>query len=124
MAPLTKVFSRRTDDSLTVLLLLPRTVSAEAEGCCRGHRAQDGRQRGGFSSGHGVVLWLRLLALLRSLLLQFEQSLQRQLLQVFAEKPGDGLELVVLLGGTLTGALRVWRRREAAGNGVEGRKRG
>lgn len=84
----------QTDQSLTVLLLAPRTVSAEAEGGGRGHGAQDGGQRGGFSSGDGVFLKLRLL--LRSLLLQFEQSLQRQLLQVFAEIFGDGLKFVLL----------------------------
>lgn len=92
----------KTEAALTVLLLDSHAVTdglVEAQRGRCGHRAQDGRQRRGFSL-RDISLLLRIQVVpdqhRSHVRLQLQQSLQRELAQVFAEVIGHSLKFVFL----------------------------
>lgn len=91
--------------ALTVLFPVSDAVAdglVEAQSGSCGHRAQDGRQRRAFSLWDILLLLLVLLFFVLCLLLEFYQSFQREISEVFAKVLGHGLKLVLLLFCFLT----------------------
>lgn len=106
-----------TEAALTVLLLVGHAVAdglVEAQRGRCGHRAQDGRQRRGLSLRDiSLLLWIQFVPDQHRphVRLQLQQSLQRELAQVFAEVIGHGLQFVfwflLLTGGAFVFVLVV-----------------